>query len=130
MWIAWDLFLMKKLLKSEICGFINSARCALISWKKSKKSQILRLLFMHCSMNSNRKFWLFKLFFNQSVHIVYCSQIHKFHFSATFSLKMGPTILFTHLKIILLQYFSVFSLSFQFSAISKRTLHPSSAHPE
>ena len=27
---------------------------------------------------------------------------HKFHFSAIFSLKMGPTALFTHLKIILL----------------------------
>ena len=36
---------------------------------------------------------------------VYCSRTHKFHFSATFSLKMGPTVLFTHLKIILLQYF-------------------------
>ena len=34
---------------------------------------------------------------------------HKPHFSATFSLKMGPTVLFTHLKIILLQCFSVFS---------------------
>ena len=40
---------------------------------------------------------------------------HKLHFSVTFSLKIGPTILFTHLKIILLQYF-------QFSAVSKRTL--------
>ena len=39
---------------------------------------------------------------------------HKHHFSATFSLKMGPTVLFTHLKIILLQ-------CFQFSAVSKRT---------
>ena len=36
---------------------------------------------------------------------VYCSQTHKFHFSATFSLKMGHTALFTHLKIILLQCF-------------------------
>ena len=34
---------------------------------------------------------------------------HKFHFSAIFSLKMGLTILFIHLKIILLQYFSVFN---------------------
>ena len=47
---------------------------------------------------------------------------HKIYFLATFSLKMGPTILFTHLKIILLQCFSVFSFSFQFSAVSKRTL--------
>ena len=37
---------------------------------------------------------------------------------------MGPTVLFTHLEIILLQYFSVFvfSFNFQFSAVSKQTL--------
>ena len=34
---------------------------------------------------------------------------HKLHFLSTFSLKMGSTVLFTHLKIILLQYFLVFS---------------------
>ena len=50
------------------------------------------------------------------------SWTHKFHFSATFSLKMSLTVLFTHLKIILLQYFSIFSFSFQFSTVSKRTL--------
>ena len=44
---------------------------------------------------------------------VHCLRTHKFHFSATFSLKMGPTALFTHLKINLLQYFqfSVFSFN-------------------
>ena len=57
----------------------------------------LRLLFMHC----------------QSVHIVHYSRTHKFHFSTTFSLKIGPTILFTHLKIILLQCFSFSVFSFQ-----------------
>ena len=36
---------------------------------------------------------------------VHCSRTHKFHFSATFSLKMGPTVLFTHLKNISLQCF-------------------------
>ena len=36
---------------------------------------------------------------------------HKLHFLATFSLKIGPTVLFKYLKIILLQ-------CFQFSAIS------------
>ena len=41
-----------------------------------------------------------------------CLQTYKFHFSVIFSLKMGLTVLFTHLKIILLQYFSVFSFSF------------------
>ena len=54
---------------------------------------------------------------------MYCLWTHKFHFSAIFSLKMGPTVLFTYLKIILLQCFSVFSSSFQFSAVSKWTLN-------
>ena len=36
---------------------------------------------------------------------VHCSGIHKFYFSTTFSLKICPTALFTHLKIILLQCF-------------------------
>ena len=56
------------------------------------------------------------------MHCVHCFRIHKFYFLATFSLKMGLTVLFTHLKIILLQYFSVFSFSFQFSVVSKRNL--------
>ena len=71
----------------------------------------LWLLFIHCSMNSSRKVWLF-FFFSQSVHIVHCSWTHKFHFSTTFSLKMDPSVLFIHLKIILLQYFSVSVFSF------------------
>ena len=41
---------------------------------------------------------------------VHCSRTHKFHFLSIFSLKMGPTTLFTHLKIILLQCFQ-FSVS-------------------
>ena len=48
---------------------------------------------------------------NVSVH---CLQIHKFHFSAIFSLKMGLTALFIHLKIILLQCFQ-----FQFLVSAK-----------
>ena len=47
--------------------------------------------------------------FQPHVGPMHCSRTHKFYFSATFSLKMGPTVLFTHLKIILLQCFSVFS---------------------
>ena len=47
--------------------------------------------------------------FSQSVHTVHCSWTHKFHFSTTFSLKIGLMVLFTHLKIILLQCFSVFN---------------------
>ena len=50
---------------------------------------------------------------NDTVQWVSCTvhETHKPFYSATFSLKMGSTALFTHLKIILLQYFqfSVFS---------------------
>ena len=53
---------------------------------------------------------------------VYCLWTHKFHFSVTFSLKMGPTTLFTHLKIILLQCFQ-FSV-FSFSKISSIQIDP------
>ena len=41
---------------------------------------------------------------------VHCLQTHKLHFLTTFSLKMGPIALFTHLKIISLQCFQ-FSVS-------------------
>ena len=52
MWIVlWDPFLMKKLLKSEICGSVNSTRCVLIGWKKFEKST-LRLLFIEQCMSS------------------------------------------------------------------------------
>ena len=49
-------------------------------------------------------------FFFWQLHLLYCSWIHKFHFSATFSLKMSSMALFTYLKIILLQCFQ-FSVS-------------------
>ena len=44
---------MKKLLKSEICGSVNSTRCAVIG-PKNLKSQSLRLLFIEQYMNSSR----------------------------------------------------------------------------
>ena len=64
------------------------------------------------------KFDFSYFFFSQLVHTVYYLWTHKFHFSATFSLKMDSMILFTYLKIILLQYFSVFCFIFQFSVFS------------
>ena len=47
---------------------------------------------------------------------------HKSHLSTTFSLKMNLTVLFTHLKIILLQCFQ-FSV-FNFSKISSIQIDP------
>ena len=72
--------------------------------------------------------FFFFFFFSQNIwlfmwtmHGVHCLQTYKFYFLATFSLKMGLTILFTYLKIILLQYFSIFSFNFQFLTVSKQT---------
>ena len=46
---------------------------------------------------------------NSQPHVgpMHCFWTHKFHFSSTFSLKTDLTIIFTHLKIILLQCFSI-----------------------
>ena len=46
---------MKKLLKSEICGSINSALCALIGWKlfcKSNFAATVHAQYMNSSRNS------------------------------------------------------------------------------
>ena len=73
--MPWDPFLMKKWLKSGICG---------------THEQCIRALFT----------------------------VHKLHFSTTFLFKMGPTALFTHLKIISLQCFQFqFSISAKISSI-------------
>ena len=56
-----------------------------------------RLLFMHY-------LWTVTTTFNQVFRgQCICSWTHKLHFSATFSIKMSPMVLFTHLKFILLQ---------------------------
>ena len=60
----------------------------------------------YCSVLFGPVFFTF-LSISGSVH---CSWTHKFHFLSIFSLKIGPTVLFTHLKIILLQCFQ-FSVS-------------------
>ena len=64
---------------------------------------LLRLLFMHCAWTVVTKFDLL------------CT-VHRptnFTFQQLFLLKMDPTVLFTRLKIILLQCFSVLIFSFQ-----------------
>ena len=63
-------------------------------------------------LNSSSKVWLFLTLFSQLVHSVHSLWTHEFHFLSTFLLKMGFTILFIHLKIILLQYFSIFNFNF------------------
>ena len=70
-----------------------------------REISLLWLLFMHCSHN----IWLFNPFFAHQWVPCTVHGTHKPHFLAIFLLKMGPTILFTHLKIILLQCFLVFS---------------------
>ena len=63
----------------------------------------------YCLMNSSRKCWLFLV----NSASVQCSRTHKFHFLSIFSLKMGPTALFTHLKLFC---YSDFSNKFSVSA--------------
>ena len=74
-----------------------------------------------CPFFFSRKLLLkfdFSVNFKPHVGSVHCLRTHKFYFSTIFSLKIGLTVLFTHLKIILLQFFLVFS----FSAVFKRIL--------
>ena len=87
-----------------------------------------------------RKFFLFfqRMNSKNTVYIQYERQILLFihglhtvydtnnHFIQKKILKMGPMVLFTHLKIvlqiILLPYFSIFNFNFQFPTVSKRNL--------
>ena len=62
------------------------------------------LLFMYCAWAVAENFD-FSAIFSTSVSPCSVHGTHKLHFSATFSLKMGPMTLFTHLKIISLQCF-------------------------
>ena len=62
-----------------------------------------RLLFMHYSWTVVATFdQVFREQCTLTKSSVNSARIHTFHFSTTFSLKMSSTILFTHLKIILL----------------------------
>ena len=137
---------MKKLLKSVICGSVNSAyvhyslRKSTSKTREKKKNAgtkrnavyvcvwvrlscvaflvpafwflfFFNFFFLcfhvffefcdYCSLNNSRKCWLSAV----NSAYVYCLRTHKFHFLSIFSLKMGLTVLFTHLKIILLQCF-------------------------
>ena len=82
---------------------------------------IVASMFMFLSCGFLFLFFIFYLvqpalvdFFTLNSVFVHCLRTHKFHFSVIFLLKMGHTTLFTHLKIILLQYFQ-----FQFSVSAK-----------
>ena len=99
-------------------AFVNSRFVLFFFFFFHAFQRVMQLLFMHCSLNNSRKCWLF----HDKQWSMYCSRSHKLYFSKTFSLKMSPTILFTHLKIILLPYFQ-FSI-FSFSKISSIQTDP------
>ena len=82
------------------------------------------MVFAFCSLFFNFFSSLYFLLFSTSVGPVHYFRDLQTYFLVIFSLKMDLMVLFTHLKIILLPYFSVFSFSFQFSAVFKRTLNP------
>ena len=77
----------------------------------------------YCLMNSSRTFFYFFVPLSHQWILYTVHGTHKYHISATFSLKMDPTILFTHLKIILLQCFQFqFSISTTISSIQTNPL--------
>ena len=118
MWIvSWDPFLMKKLLKSEICGSVNSTRCAVIGPKKIWKVKV----YGYCSLNSA---WTvaanfdFSNFFGPiTAHRVLFTDPQISLFS-NFFIKNGSHDTIHTFK----NYFATVFFSFQFSAVSKRTL--------
>ena len=69
-------------------------------------------------MNSSSTIWLFNPFSTHQWVLWTVPGTHKSHFSVIFSLKINFTVLFTHLKIILLQCFQ-FSVSAKY-VLSKR----------
>ena len=77
----------------------------------------------YCSWTVAIYSWLFSLFY-QSCDLWTVHKTHKLHFLVTFLLKMSLTVLFTYLKIILLQYFQ-FSV-FNFSKINSIQRDPKS----
>ena len=84
----------------------------------AKKQTVHHILFMDSQIplfnnffiknGSHGTIYTFKNYFTiviSAISFQFQQNKYKFHFLATFSLKMGPMILFTHLKIILLQWF-------------------------
>ena len=68
-------------------------------------------------------------FVNCEQYIHHCLRSHKLHFSVTFLLKIGPTVLFTHLKIISLQCFQFqFSVSAKINSIQTHPYYSCSNH--
>ena len=65
-------------------------------------------LFFHMFQETNftiGNIWLFNHFLTYKWVLYTIYETYKYHFSIIFSLKIDLTVLFTHLKIILLQYF-------------------------
>ena len=80
----------------------------------------LRLLFMHCSMNSSHKVWLFNFFQPISTHRTLFMDPQISLFSNFFIKNKFHGIIYTFKN-----YFAtvLFSFQFQFLAVSKRTLY-------
>ena len=98
-------------LLSGVTLFRINTRCNLNSYKHTKKKTPLRL---GLDCNKKEKKICVCVFFVDPMH---CSRDPQVQISTNFSLKLIPTTLFTHLKIILLQYF-------QFSVINSIQTDP------
>ena len=104
-----------KLLFENICenmcrwkSIWKCVKCCLKTEKCYLKTQTKRALSSCVCVFWHFFFWFQPHFLTKSTvnsAPMHCSWTHKFHFSVTFSLKISHTVLFTHLKIILLQCF-------------------------
>ena len=145
---------MKKLLKSDICGFVNSAR---MHYSRLKSQHTVAANLLKCMQKKKKKkkrfenanvglemqiqthtkerfgstvmshvriskptFAFSDFFFSQRVNCnitrIYCARDKKYYSRTVHTMFKGSTVLFTHLKIILLQCFQ-FSVSAKISYI-------------
>ena len=111
---VWDPTPNYRCIKKKSLIFLVKNWNIWVFYRQNRKTLSTRLdSTSHVHVLLKSKFLLFFFFFKPAFvdfstvnsAPVHCSQTHKFHFSATFSLKMGSTVLFAHLKIILLQCF-------------------------
>ena len=113
MWIVpWNLFLIKVLLKKEVCG--SRKQCTERTgkaWNALLKKTKKKMWNAGCGCDRCIQMDTSAAFASKLVGPVHCSQDPQVLFLAKFSLKLGLTTLFIHLKIILPQ-------CFQFSVIS------------
>ena len=109
--IGYWTFTLKSWFQCKVCIIVCNSLCEInvTHWSRNFNACFLGLVWIQL-LRFTFAFSAF-FFFSRAGFVDFstlnnaampCLRTHKHHFSITFSLKMGPTVLFTHLKIILL----------------------------